>query len=134
MDEHRASRGTLGGRLLRQGQAVASPSNASSMNNVGTWSNADVGQDARRRRLLGGEPDRQRLQLVEEECLGGDGPASERDCGVALERLLDHDLQREASQCGSQTEVPSARAEGLVLGVAGNVKTVGVLIACLIAV
>ena len=62
------------------------------------------------------------------------GSPSICDVGVARERLLDQHLQLQARERGAEAEVPSARAERLVLGFAAQVEAVGVLVARLVAV
>src|SRR3954451_22636848 len=80
------------------------------------------------------QPDRQRLELVDERRLGVVALAGQLDAGVALERLLDERAQLQPRERGAQAEVPAARAEGLVLGVALDVEVVGVLVDVLVAV
>ena len=85
-------------------------------------------------RRLRAQPDRQRLQLVDELRRRVRRPAVELDVGIALQRLLDQDPQLEPRQRGAEAEVAAAGAERLVLGVAGDVEAVGVLVARLVAV
>ena len=54
-------------------------------------------------------------------------PASSMS-GIALQRLLEQDLQLEPRQRGAEAEVPAAGAERLVLGVARDVEAVRVLV------
>src|SRR5437764_2660435 len=82
----------------------------------------------------GGEPDRQRLELVEEQRFDGDRRSGELDLRIARQRLLEEDPQLQARQRGAQAEVPAARAEGLVLGFAPDVEAIRVLVARLVAV
>ena len=62
------------------------------------------------------------------------GAPAELHRGVARQRLLEQDPQLEPRQRGAQAEVPPAGAEGLMVGVAGDVEAVGVLVAGLVAV
>src|SRR6185437_6618810 len=92
---------------------------------------------ARRRRpasASGVEPDRQRLQLVDEQRFRRARRTVDLDPRVALQRLLDKDPQLQARERGAEAVVPATGPEGLVLGFARHVEAVGVLVARLIAV
>src|SRR5919106_5306997 len=78
--------------------------------------------------------DRQRLQLVDELRLGVLGRARELDLREARQGLLEQDPELESSQRGAEAEVPTSSAERLVLGVAGDVEAIGVLVTRLVAV
>src|SRR5215212_7813392 len=80
------------------------------------------------------QPDRQRLQLVDERRLGVLGVSGELHLRVARQRLLEQDPQLEAGQRGTEAEVAAAGAERLVLRVARDLEAVGVLVAGLVAV
>ena len=58
----------------------------------------------------------------------------EVDGGVAGEGLLQQDPQLQPCERGPQTEMPAARTERLMLGVAQHIKTVRILIHTLIPV
>src|SRR5271165_4021049 len=82
----------------------------------------------------GSQPDRQRLELVGEPRLDIPRGAGYLHVGEPRERLLDQDPQLQARQGGPQAEVPATGTERLVLGVAGHVEAVGVLMTRLVAI
>src|ERR1039457_4943867 len=80
------------------------------------------------------QPHRERLELVDECRFDVFGRAGDLDRGVARERLLDQYPQLQARERGTEAEVPSAGAEGLMLGGAPQVEAVDVFVARLVAV
>src|SRR5947209_14570933 len=85
-------------------------------------------------RRLGRQPDRERLQLVDEQRFGVERGAGDLDPREAPERLLEHHLQLQPCERRAEAEVTAARAERLVLGFAAEVEVVRVLVARLVAV
>src|SRR3954447_4594199 len=85
-------------------------------------------------RLSAVEPYGQRLELVDEGGFRERRLARDRHRRVARERLGDQHPQLEPRQRGAEAEVPAARAERLMLGIALYVEAVRILVARLVAV
>src|SRR3954453_536805 len=97
---------------------------------TGSGTGASSRRTARRRSLcpwLLRQTDGQRLELVDERRLDVLAVADDLHLRIALEDLLEHDLQLEAGQRSAEAEVAAARAERLMVRVALDVEALRVV-------
>src|SRR6266496_3907785 len=88
---------------------------------------ADAGRSGR-------QAHRKRLQLVEERRLDDRRRARELHRRIALERLLQEDVELEPGERGPEAEMAAAGPERLVLRIPADVEAIGILVTGRVAI